>query len=255
MRKVLLLSYVFILGVILVSCGPPETYEKGMSYFQVQKYDSAMYYFDRLLPEDEEWLDSAKVMKGHCVEKIISAHDWALLSETFITYGKDTSWNNPARKFFKNELLNMIKKDSVDGFYKMFDAYKTKLPSVELADAMHYRMDSFLEGYVFNGTASLKGQKLYFERSESGVNAKSYKSLNGWDKNSTIYKDIQYDKEGVFIMQPRIYQGGGSYFGKGGSLRLVGKDSLKINYGKSLRGEVLFFIRDEKIETKPVAKK
>ena len=43
MRKVLLLSYVFILGVILVSCGPPETYEKGMSYFQVQKYDSAMY--------------------------------------------------------------------------------------------------------------------------------------------------------------------------------------------------------------------
>ena len=56
-------------------------------------------------------------------------------------------------------------------------------------------------------------------------------------------------------MQPRIFQGDGTYFGKGGSVFLVGKDSLKINYGKALRGKVIYFVRDEKIETKPVAKK
>jgi len=42
----LLLNALVIL-VTVISCGPPEQYEKGMSYYNIQKYDSAMYYFGR----------------------------------------------------------------------------------------------------------------------------------------------------------------------------------------------------------------
>lgn len=45
-----------------------------MNFYNTQKYDSALYYFDRLLPEDEEWLDSAKLMKKRCFEKMILEH-------------------------------------------------------------------------------------------------------------------------------------------------------------------------------------
>jgi hypothetical protein len=51
-------------------------------------------------------------------------------------------------------------------------------------------------------------------------------------------------------MSCRIFQGGGSYFGKGGSLTLIGKDSLKVNYGKALRNEKIIFIRMEDKEKK-----
>ena len=37
MKKIKLFSYAFALGLLLVSCGPPETYEKGLAFYQVQK--------------------------------------------------------------------------------------------------------------------------------------------------------------------------------------------------------------------------
>ena len=253
MRIFKLFSYAFALGLLLVSCGPPETYEKGLSFYQVQKYDSALYYFDRLLPDDKEWLDSAKNMKKLCFEKIIHIHNWDLLSSAFITYGSDTSLINPSRKKFKDELITMIKNDSIKSFFKLYDNYKTKLPSDELKAALYYRFDTFLTGSTFKGTGSLANETIYFKREQEGdslIHALSGKSKNGWVKDNKIYKDIFYTKDGLMSMSCRIFQGGGSYFGKGGSLTLIGKDSLKVNYGKALRNEKIIFIRMEDKEKK-----
>jgi hypothetical protein len=247
MRKIKLFTYAFALGLLLVSCGPPETYEKGISFYQVQKYDSALYYFDRLLPDDKEWLDSAKNMKKLCFEKIIHLHNWDLLSSAFITYGSDTSLVNPSRRKFKDELITMIKNDSLKSFFKLYDNYKTKLPSDELKAALNYRYDSFLNDFTFKGKGSLSGSIIYFKRESSDIiNALSNSSQNGWIKDNKIYKEISYDKDGILKMSARIFQGGGSYFGKGGSITLIGKDSVKVNYGKALRNEIVYFIRDKK---------
>ena len=246
MKKIKLFSYAFVLGLVLVSCGPPETYEKGLAFYQVQKYDSALYYFDRLLPDDKEWLDSAKYMKKLCFEKIIGIHNWDLLSSIFVTYSSDTSLINPSRKKFKDELITMIKNDSIKSFFKLYDNYKTKLPSDELKAAMYYRFDSFLIGSNFKGTRSLSNETIYFKREKEGdslIHALSGKSRNGWVKGNKIYKDIFYTKNGLMSMSCRIFRGGGSYFGKGGSLTLIGKDSLRVNYGKALRNEKIIFIR------------
>jgi hypothetical protein len=147
----------------------------------------------------------------------------------------------------------MIKNDSIKSFFKLYDNYKTKLPSDELKAALYYRFDSFLIGSTFKGTGSLANETIYFKRENEGdslIHALSGKSKNGWVKDNKIYKDIFYTKDGLMSMSCRIFQGGGSYFGKGGSLTLIGKDSLKVNYGKALRNEKIIFIRMEDKEKK-----
>ncbi len=245
----LLLNALVIL-VTVISCGPPEQYEKGMSYYNTQKYDSAMYYFDRLLPDAEEWLDSAKNMKTLCLERMITGHDWLMYNSQLDIYSRDTSLMAKSNKVLEQELMKMIKNDSLVAFYKVFDTYKSRFNSEIMKNVMHSHIDEFLNKHKWKGTGSLSGQTLYFERDEEGANGKSAKTLNGWNKGLTIYKAIAYDKEGIFSMKPRIYRGGGSYFGKGGSVAFKGKDSLKINYGKALHNTVNYFVRDEEI--KPV---
>lgn len=239
-----------ILSCLIVSCGPPEQYEKGMVFYNTQKYDSAMYYFDRLLPADDEWLDSAKIMKSLCLKKMIVDHDWSLYNAQLDIYGRDTALMNKGNNFLKEELISMIRKDSTKAFYKVYDTYKDRFSSTVMSYAMNTHIDSFLSTNIWNGGTSLKGQRLKFERNkENIINAVSDKSLNGWNKNMTIYKDITYDKEGVFKMSPRVFQGYyGSYFGKGGSVVFKGKDSVKINYGRALRNEIRYFIRGDKVK-------
>jgi hypothetical protein len=243
----LLLNALIIL-ITVISCGPPEQYEKGMSYYNTQKYDSAMYYFDRLLPDAEEWLDSAKNMKTLCLEKMITGHDWVMYNSQLDIYSRDTALMSKSNKVLEQELSKMIKNDSLVAFYKVFDTYKARFNSEIMKTAMHSHMDGFLNTHKWKGTGSLSGQTLYFERDEEGSNGKSAKTLNGWNKGLTIYKAIAYDKEGIFTMKPRIYRGGGSYFGKGASVAFKGKDSLKVNYGKALHNTVNYFVRGDELK-------
>jgi len=238
--------YVFsaLIALTIVSCGPPEQYETGMNFYNTQKYDSAMYYFDRLTPDAEEWLDSAKKMKALCLDKMILGHDWVMYNAQLDVYGRDTSLMASSNKTLEQELLKMIRSDSLRAFYKVYDTYNARFNSAIMTSVMNTHVDEFLNKNYWKGTGSLAGQKLYFERDAEGSNGKSGNSLNGWNKGMTIYKAIVYTKEGVFEMKPRIYRGGGSYFGKGGSVMFKGKDSLKINYGKALHNEVSYFLRD-----------
>lgn len=255
-NKLLLLSYSSLLFISLVSCGPPESYETGMNFYNVQKYDSAMYYFDRLLPDDKEWMDSAKIMKGLCLEKMITRHDWVMYCAQLGPYGRDTALMNKASKILEKELLTMARKDSTLAFYKVYDAYLDKFSSEVMSKVMTTHIDEFLSGSEWDGRTGFEGQRLIFERDKDGMQGKSNKTMNGWNIGKTIYKNISYRKEGVMTMKPRIWGYWGEYFGGNGSMRFMGSDTLKINYGTDIRGGAInYFVRGKKLSENSEAKK
>ncbi len=251
MRIVKLFSYAFALGLLLVSCGPPETYEKGLSFYKVQKYDSALYYFDRLLPDDKEWLDSAKNMKQLCFEKMIVNHDWVNYNKQLDLYGKDSLLMKTANKTLEKELINMINKDSTKAFYKVYDSYKDRFNSLVLMSVMNKHIDDFLKDYNWKGTKGLSKGKLKYERNNKNE-SQLISNVNNdfWSKNIVIYKEIKYTKDGKFSMKPKLWNNssGGTYFAQKGSLRFISKDSLFIDYGTSMTsGRINYFIRGEKL--------
>ena len=145
--------------------------------------------------------------------------------------------------------------------YRVIDQHKTKLPNSAVTAALNGYEESILAGYEWIGSGSLKGQKLYFIReiakdwkgNDQGnkIQGKSNRSKNGWTKNNIIYRNIAYDSAGIYNVQPRIFKSYGNrqYFSTHGSMRIIGKDTLKINYGKSLRSKSInFFIRGDKKE-------
>ena len=252
MKKIKLFSYAFAIGLLLVSCGPPETYEKGISFYQVQKYDSALYYFDRLLPEDKEWLDSAKNMKKLCFEKMIVNHDWVNYSKQLDLYGKDVLLIKTANITLEKELINMINKDSTKAFYKVYDTYKDRFDSLVLTSVMNKHIDDFLKDYNWKGTKSLSQGKLKYERNSKNE-SQLISNVNNyfWSKNILIYKEIKYSKEGKFSMKAKLWDNssGGTYFTQKGSLRFISKDSLFIDYGPSNATiRICYFTRGEKLK-------
>jgi len=239
-------------SLMLVSCGPPKSYESAMNFYNTQKYDSALYYFDRLLPEDEEWLDSAKLMKKRCFEKMILEHLWDMYSAQLTVFGKDTALMNASNSLLESELIKISKNDSLTAFYRVYDAYKDKFPSTVMTSVLTKHIDNFLMGYVWNGSGSLSQGKLKFERNEKNECVfKSAANNSFWDGNMTIYKDFKYKSEGVYTMKPRVWDNwnGYSYFTNNGSMRFIGKDTLKVNYGGALEGgEINYFTRGKKLE-------
>lgn len=175
------------MGLLLVSCGPSETYKKGLSFYQVQKYDSALYYFDRLLPDDKEWLDSAKNMKKLCFEKMIVNHDWVNYIKQLDLYGKVSLLMKIANKTLEKELINMINKDSIKAFYKVYDTYKDRFNSLVLMSVMNKHIDGFLKDYNWKGTKGLSKGKLKYERNNKNE-SQLISNVNNdfWSKNIVI---------------------------------------------------------------------
>lgn len=260
--KILKLLPVIFLAITFVSCGPPDTYERGEQLYLIEKYDSAMYYFDRLLLEDGEWYDSSKVMKQKCLEKMVEKHFWKMLSNSFNIYQNDTSLVNRGNGYLDKELKRIIDMDSTRLFYEIFDNYKLSFPLV-LQNVSTYYQDKVFTGYEWNGTKSVASQKIYFVREivknsngkDEGlkIQAKSNKSIYGWTKNKVMYRNINYDSLGIYTMQPRIFQSGYysdyEYFGKKGTMRIPHKDTLIFNYGQSLSGSNrVTFVRGNKLK-------
>ena len=262
MKSIATLTFSLTLLYALQSCNSaPDVFTKGYEYYTAQSYDSSLYYFDRLLPENEEWLDSAKAMKIKCFEGMAKNHKWAMLGAANSSYSADTILIAEGAKYLERELTSIWKKDSLDMLYRVIDQHKTKLPNSAVTAALNGYEESILAGYEWVGSGSLKGQKLYFVReiakdwkgNDQGnkIQGKSNRSKNGWTKNNIIYRNIAYDSAGIYNVQPRIFKSYGNrqYFSKHGSMRIIGKDTLKINYGKSLRSKSInFFIRGDKIE-------
>lgn len=253
MKTLKFCAFTLVLGLLLVSCGPPETYEKGISFYQVQKYDSALYYFDRLLPEDKEWLDSAKNMMQLCFEKLITNHDWINYDKQLDIYRKDSLLMKNTNKILEKELVNMIRKDSTKAFYKVYDTYYGRFDSVVLTNVINKHIDDFLKDYNWIGTKSLSKGRLKYERNSKNE-SQLISNVNNyfWPKNIVIYKEIKYTKDGDFSMKPKLWNNwtGGTYFGKKGKLRFISKDSLLVDYGTSITtGRICYFIRGEKLES------
>jgi hypothetical protein len=247
--------------------GPPETYHKAEQLFSIEKYDSAMYYFDRLLPEDGEWLDSAKVMKKKCIDEMINHQYWSMFSATLVNYQNDTSIVNHGHRNFISEMKRIIDMDSMAMFYRIIDNNKS-IPNNLFKTAVEYYEDKMLTGYEWESVKGMSGQYLYFVRETADdwqgknegnkMQAKSNKSKSGWTKNNVIYRNICYDSVGIYSMQPRVFQTGyyssSQYFGKGGSMRFIGKDTVIVNYGGYVSSDNrVWFVRRDKLKSEPDA--
>lgn len=259
-------TLIFPLAFIYVLQGcnsAPDVFTKGYEYYTAKSYDSSLYYFDRLLPENAEWLDSAKTMKIKCFEGMAKNHKWNMLGAANSTYGADTLLIAEGAKYLEKELKSIWKKDSLEMLYRVIDQHKTKLPNSAITAALNGYEESILSGYVWQGTYPYKGQEIYFVReivkdwkgNDQGnkMQGKSNRSKSGWTKNNVIYRNIAYDSAGIYDIQPRIFQSGyyrnKQYFSKHGSMQIISKDTLNINYGKSLRSkDKVFFVRGDKIE-------
>lgn len=253
--------------LLLASCGgAPETYTKAYQLYTIQKYDSAMYYFDRTLPEEAEWFDSSQVMKKKCLSAMVKDEFWPMYSMALTTYQNDTALINHGNRALEKKLIKIVDMDSMAMLYRIIDEHKQSLPSNILAKATEYYEDKMLTGYEWESFKGMYGQKLYFvrevvdnykgENEGNKMQAKSNKTKNGWTKNNVIYRNVCYDSAGIYSMQPRIFQNGyyrtKQWFGKNGSMRLQSKDTLIVNYGGSIRsGNRVWFVRKEKLETKP----
>lgn len=262
MKSITTLLIPILLIYLLQSCNSaPDAFTKGYEFYTSKNYDSSLYYFDRLLPEHEDWLDSAKAMKIKCFQAMTKDHKWDMLGAANSTYGVDSLLINEGAKYLEKELVSIWKKDSMDMLYRIIDQHKTKLPSSAITAALNGYEESVLSGYEWLGSRSMKGQKLYFVReiakdwkgNDEGnkIQGKSNRSINGWTKNNIIYRNIAYDSAGIYHVQPRIFKGYGSrqYFSSRGSMRIISKDTLKINYEQRLKTTSrVYFIRGDKLE-------
>ena len=269
MKKLLTISCGFYI-LLLASCGgAPDTYTKAEQLYMVQKYDSAMYYFDRLLPEEEAWYDSAKVMKKRCFSEIVNHHFWDMYVSESATFKNDTALISHANSALRKELRAIVDMDSMEMLYRIIDNNK-EMPLEFFAEASQYYEDKLLPGYEWECFKGMAGQKIYFvreivdnwkgENEGNKMQAKSNRSKSGWTKDNVIYRNICYDSAGIYVAQPRIFQNGRyrnkQYFGKGGSMRIVSKDTLTliINYGGAVSSNNrIWFVRRDKLEEKPDA--
>lgn len=253
--------------LLLASCGgAPETYTKAYQLYTIQKYDSAMYYFDRMLPGEEEWFDSAKVMKKKCLAAMVKDEFWPMYGMALTTFQNDTALVNHGHRALENKLMKIVDMDSMDMLYRIIDEHKQSLPSDILAKATEYYEDKMLTGYEWESFKGMSGQKLYFvrevvdnykgENEGNKMQGKSNKTRNGWNKDRVIYRNIAYDSAGLYNVQPRIFKNNyyrnNQYFGRYGSMRFIGKDTIKVNYGQRLSGSTkVWFVRGDKLEGEP----
>ncbi|MDC1403560.1 hypothetical protein N8328_04060 [Crocinitomicaceae bacterium] len=264
MKSIAILTFSLTLLYALQSCNStPDAFTKGYEYYTVQSYDSSLYYFDRLLPENEEWLDSAKAMKIKCFEGMAKNHKWAMLGAANSSYSADTLLIAEGAKYLERELTSIWKKDSLDMLYRVIDQHKTKLPNSAITGALNSYEDEMLLGYYWKGIKFLKGQKLYFTREaikdykgnddDLKIHGKSALKTSFWKKNIAIYKNISYDSAGIYQVHPRIYKGYKQYFSKRGSMKFIGNDTIKINYEQRLSSSSkVYFVRGDKIEAEDV---
>ena len=265
MKKLLLILGGALLLLITSCGGAPETYTKAEQLYIAQKYDSAMYYFDRLLPKEEQWYDSAKVMKKKCVSAMVKDHFWPMYSATLTTYVNDTSLINYAHNALYIELKKIVDMDSMNMLYRIIDNNKT-IPSELFIRVTEYYEDNVLLGFEWESFKGMIGQKVYFtrevfynwkgENEGNKIQAKSNKTKSGWTKNNVIYRNICYDSAGIYKLQPRVFQQSyyrtKQYFSKTGSMRFVHKDTIIVNYGGSIRsGNRVWFVRRNRLEDEP----
>lgn len=271
MKKLLLFTGLILILTMSGCGGPPETYHKAEELFSIEKFDSAMYYFDRLLPEDGEWLDSAKVMKKKCIEEIINHQYWSMFSSSLVTYQNDTALVNHGHRNFISEMKRIVDMDSMAMFYGIIDNNKS-IPVNLFKTAVEYYENKILTGYEWKSiqgkagnTSDMSGHYIYFVRETvddwrgknegNKMQGKSNKSRMGWTKNNVIFRNVCYDSAGIYSMQPRIFQNSyyetKEYFGSKGSMSIISKDTIIMNYGQFRSGNKVWFIRLDKLESEP----
>ena len=260
MKKYIPYFTILTLALLIQSCGgAPEDFTKGYEFYNAKKYDSSLYYFNKVSVDDKEWLDSANTMKAECFNKMTKAHQWKMLGIANKTYAKDKKLIKEGSEHLQKELISIWKKDSMELFYKIIDEHKDKLPKSAITAAINKYEDKMLTGYIWEGKGKWKGRKLYFVREKSkdkkgkneGNKIQGKTDDGWWKKNITIYRNISYDSLGSFSAQPKIFKGNYEYFGKRGSIKFISKDKIKINYGQRLKTNTkYYFIRGEKLKTK-----
>jgi hypothetical protein len=264
--KTLITIISVIVLLFLTSCGgPPEGYLKAQKLYGEHKYDSAMFYFNSVLEEEGNWYDSSEVMKKEVVTAMVDNHLWDKYSKILSDYSFDMLLVNHAHNELQRELRQLVDLDSMTMVYEVIDN-NDQIPAEVHQKVTEYYEEKILFGYEWIGKGSMRGQVLSFTREKinnykgenqgNKIQAKSNKTKNGWSKGKVIYRNIHYDKDGIYHVQPRIFKSSyygktKQYFGKRGSLKFEDNNTFVINYGRAVSSNNrVRFIRGDKIESK-----
>jgi hypothetical protein len=255
MKQTLKLAFSLLLIVLIQSCNStPDEFNKGYEFFTNKNYDSSLYYFDRVPSDNEAWIDSVKAMKIMCFTGMAQNQKWKMLGLANTTFSADTALIAKGSISLEKVLTSIWKKDSMDMFYRVIDEHGDNLPNSAIKASLNKYEDKMLLGYYWEGIRAYRGMKLYFSReiikdyrgNDEGlkIHGKSAKSRSGWKKDGAIYKNISYSKEGIYTVHPRIFKNSKQYFSKRGSMRFIGNDTIKINYGQRLNSSSkVYFVR------------
>ena len=195
-----------------------------------------------------------------CFSGMAQNQKWEMLGLANVTFSADTALIAEGAISLEKALTSIWGKDSMDMLYRVIDEHRDDLPNSAINASLNKYEDKMLLGYYWEGIKSFRGNKLYFLReiikdyrgNDEGlkIHGKSAKSRNGWRKNGAIYKNISYNKEGVYDVHPRIFKNSKQYFSKRGSMRFIGNDTIKINYGQRLNSSSkVYFVRGKEIDT------
>jgi len=243
-----------LLVVGLVSCGPPEEFKNGLDQMANKKFKRALMEFDRLDPEDKEWLDSAENRKEECFQALINRDDWSEFEESCNLYDEEGKFVRKMKRLAVDAVIERLESDSVSVLFELLDN-KDNGMSEELKKMISAGyLDQVLTNSYWKGEGELRGHEIYFKWKDSekdGEPAKlhgySNNYQNGWSKDMLMYMNIRYSKGGKFALAPRTWRFGSSSFRNNwGTLVIMGADKLKIYYGGFSHSN--YFVRGDDFE-------
>ena len=189
--------------------------------------------------EEKEWFDSAKARKNISFSLLVRSNDWKKILRVLEKNKDDDDFYEYAVDEMEKELTAKCKSGKADSALVILDQQKNKLESL-IDTAFTSRIITAAEDQLFTGVwygeKSLKSQEIEFKRQGKSLNGISHKSLNGWTENSIIYKDLSYQQNMLWKMNPKIFSysyyrdNTSTYYAKKGTLTFISKDTLLLDY-------------------------
>ncbi|MFN5459183.1 MAG: hypothetical protein ACK5AY_04680 [Bacteroidota bacterium] len=183
-------------------------------------------------------------MQSICFKEMARLSMWKMLGSTFQFCQKDEKLFNKGSVVLSREIFEHLKSGRAKQAFDAADNYSGVLPKDPVLSGINLFLDDFLTKSNWEAGGDLKGHTLYFTREEfitkytpsKGLllQGKSRNTVKSWHEGRVIYRNLRYESGGKFRLEPLIIREEDFEYGDNGSMEILGKDSIKINYGQKL---------------------
>jgi hypothetical protein len=233
----------FFLGLWLfgfISCNKtPEPISKANENIENGKYEKAISILNKIDEDemDEEWLDSANVLKNTAFELLLRTNDWDRITVLIEDEGGNKKFKREMSSIVLSTANEFISKGYIDTMIAIYVKQEpfllSNLDSTKIVQIPSKIIDSVLPtNWV--GKWDVLNYAIMFKKGEEGYEGYcTQNSGSGWYKDKVMYKTKQYVKNLTWRTEARIFQGGYEYFNQVGTIKIHSADSIYIWYGAS----------------------